>query len=372
MDETSTASILVVDDVPDNIEIVESILGRAGYRLFSADSGQAAIELCRVQAFDLILLDVMMPEMDGFEACRQMRTMPGVEYVPVVFLTAKTDLDSIVEGFEAGGADYVTKPFYAKELQARVRTQVRLWQTERELRRLNAAKDRFLGLIGSELKRPFSALQGVLGALVEGAEDMDRATLQDYARLAEDAALNLGLLMDNLQQWTDQQTERVPPHPRELLAETALTDALDAERELLAVKGVAARIETTPGADELKVLADRQMLSTVLRNLLTNAAKFSHPGGRVELSAHAENDRVIFSVADEGIGVAAADREKLFTPGAQFRRAGTQGELGVGVGLALCRELVEENGGEIWLQGAAEKGLQVVFSLPAPDEQTVA
>lgn len=362
MGESSTASILIVDDVSDNIEIVESILGRERYRLSSATRGQQAIDLCRDRAFDLVLLDVMMPEMDGFTVCRQLRRLPGMAHVPVIFLTAKTDLDSIVEGFEAGGTDYVTKPFYANELLARVRTQVRLWQTEQQLRRLNAEKDRFLNLISHELRRPFVGLQGVLSTLVEGMDQMEPAALREYARLAEDSALNLGRLLENLLRWSATQTERVPAFPQDLAVDAMLADALGIEQELFEGKGLTAR---NAGGGDLMVRADRQMLATVLHNLLTNAVMFSDPGGSVDLAVTAQDDKVVFSVADQGVGIPLADQDKVFSTAAYFRRTGTQGELGAGIGLVLCRELVEENGGSIWLDSAPGEGTRVYFSLPA-------
>jgi len=163
MDETEKrkANILIVDDVSRNIQILGSILRGEGYSLAFATSGQQALDIVASQHFDLVLLDVMMPGMNGFEVCRKLQEEPVTAQIPVIFLTAKTATDDIVEGLEAGAVDYVTKPFNAPELNARVRTHLRLRQVEEELRERNAE----LVKVNEELQQTMQQLNKLEGIL---------------------------------------------------------------------------------------------------------------------------------------------------------------------------------------------------------------
>jgi two-component system, sensor histidine kinase and response regulator len=363
MQEAAKASILIVDDVAENIQVAANVLKHEGYRMAFATSGQRALELCRANAYDLILLDVMMPELDGFAVCRALRSEPATARVPVIFLTAKTEPEDIVQGFDAGGTDYVTKPFNGPELLARVRTHLGLWRSELELRQMNAEKDRFLTLISQELKRPFVGLKGVLEMTVEQFDELERPALYEYLSLAYQASDNLGKLLDNLIRWADVQTKTIPAFPRELDLGSEVEAVVDALGELLHAKSIRLEVAVPVGTF---VVADRDMVATILRNLLTNAIMFSHPGGEVRVTAREEGGEVEVTVADRGIGIAPQDQQKLFRVDGRFQAKGTRGEIGTGIGLILCRDLATQNRGRIWLDSEPGAGTQVHVTLPRP------
>jgi two-component system, sensor histidine kinase and response regulator len=361
MQEAAKASILIVDDVAENIQVAANVLKHEGYRMAFATSGRRALELCRANAYDLILLDVMMPELDGFAVCEQLRKEAATARVPVIFLTAKTEPEDIVQGFEVGGTDYVTKPFNGPELLARVRTHIGLWRSELELRQMNAEKDRFLTLISQELKRPFMGLKGVLEMTVEQFDELERSSLLEYVTLAYQATDNLGKLLDNLVRWADVQTKAIPAFPRELDLGSEVEAVVEGLGELLREKAIRLEVVIPVGTF---VVADRDMLATILRNLLTNAVMFSHPGGEIRIAAGEQGGEVVITVADRGIGISPEDQQKLFRVDGRFQAKGTRGEIGTGIGLILCRDLAAQNHGRIWLESEAGQGTRVHVALP--------
>jgi len=172
-DSTRKFKVLIVDDVPKNIQLAGSILQKEGYHISFANNGETALNLTKTNDFDLILLDIMMPEMDGFEVCGQLKQKPETRDIPIIFLTAKTGTESTIKGFEIGAVDYVTKPFNEKELLARVRTHLELRDAQKNLREANATKDKFFSIIAHDLKNPFNALLGLSKLLLQNFDIFD-------------------------------------------------------------------------------------------------------------------------------------------------------------------------------------------------------
>ena len=179
---SESSSILIVDDMPKNIQLVAKFLTDEGYNLFFAQSGVAALKQVNTRPFDLILLDVMMPGMDGFEVCEKIKEIPSAHNIPVIFLTAKTDDEAIARGFSLGGVDYITKPFNPVELVARVRTHLKLRQREKQLRDLNSTKDTLLSVISHDLKTPFFNIMGLGELLLKDYDGYDDPTKKEFKK----------------------------------------------------------------------------------------------------------------------------------------------------------------------------------------------
>ena len=159
------AKILVVDDNPENIQVVSTCLSKSGYNVEFTLNGIDAIKWIEDTAFDLILLDVMMPEMNGFEVCKKVKKIPGKSEIPIIFLTAKTDLESISKGFDSGGVDYIVKPFFEKELLARVATHLKIQSQNRELIYQNSFKNILMSVIAHDLRTPLSLISNMISVL---------------------------------------------------------------------------------------------------------------------------------------------------------------------------------------------------------------
>ena len=197
--------VLIVDDVTKNIQLVANFLKQAGYDINFAISGKTAIKHIKKARFDLILLDIMMPEMDGFEVCKKLKSEDETKDIPVIFLTAKTDIDSITQAFKAGGVDYITKPFNKAELLARVKTHLELQHQKRNLKELNATKDKFFSIIAHDLKSPLNHLLGLSEILQKELESAGSDEIIKIANLINKSAKSGRLLLENLLEWSRSQ-----------------------------------------------------------------------------------------------------------------------------------------------------------------------
>ncbi len=353
--------ILIVDDVPKNIQVAAGILQDEGYQPAFAQSGKAALEQVRATPFDLILLDVMMPEMDGFEVCRQLQQDPATRDIPVIFLTAKTDSDSTVTGLQAGAVDYVCKPFNSAELLARVRTHLELKQTREQLHEMNAAKDKFFSIIAHDLLNPVSSLNNLTDLLLNKFDTADDERKREWVRMQLDATERIVALLENLLQWGRSQTGRLKVTLEEIDVNTLLQSAASLGRIPAGTKNIALTAAETGG---LRVRADRNMVDTVLHNIIVNAIKFTPEGGRVQVAARTKGTDVELSVEDSGVGIPEDACEKLFRIDMQHTTEGTAGEKGSGLGLILCKEFIEKTGGSIRVTSTPGQGSTFYITLP--------
>ena len=354
-------SILIVDDVAKNIQVLANYLKQEGYNLNFAQNGPEALKHAQHKPFDLILLDIMMPDMDGFEVCRQLKKKNSTKNIPVIFITAKTDIDSITRSFETGGVDYITKPFNGAELIARVKTHLNLKDKENKLKELNETKDKLFSIIAHDLRNPFFNLMGLSDLLGNNINDYSKDEIVDMANAMSISAKQGYDLLENLLDWSLVQAGRISYTPEKInLLKIAKANAGLFESNLR-VKDIGISLHIDK---ELTVYADENMVTTVLRNLISNAIKFSVRGNNIELEAIRENDRVLISVTDFGTGISQENLEKLFKITSKVSVKGTENESGTGLGLVLCKEFVEQNGGKIWAETEPGKGTTMRFTLP--------
>lgn len=357
-------SVLIVDDVPKNIQLLGSILKNESIDIEFATSGKDALEWLQSKQFDLVLLDIMMPEMDGFEVCHKIKENPETADVAVIFITAKTDIDSIVKGFDAGAVDYLTKPFNKKELMARVRTHLTLQYQKRMLEENNKLKDKIFSVIGHDLRNPVGNIKTYIDAfLLVGYEINDdvKALLKDISVLSEQAFS----LLENLLMWAKNQSGKMVPNP----VKSDLTDLLNNAVMLVQNQAGSKNITISkPVLIKIEGIFDPEQISIVLRNLLWNAVKFTPIGGAIKTDAQTfiENGKawIKIEISDNGVGISEENQQKIFDPAKSFTTYGTNNEKGSGLGLQLCREFVELNGGAINVRSTAGKGSTFFFTLP--------
>lgn len=353
--------ILIIDDVSNNIKIVGNILKTEDYKLFFATSGKDALKKVKINHFDLILLDVMMPEMDGFEVCRRLKELPDTSEIPIIFLTAKTDTESIIKGFEMGAVDYVTKPFNASELLARVKIHLELKKSKQKLKEALAVKNKFFSIIAHDIRSPLSTLLGFSEILSSNFDALPEKKKRDLSnRIAGSTKLLYNLII-NLLEWSKVQINRINYRP-ELFN---LKSMIRTNMSLLDDSAQEKQINLTLNVEEeLNVYADPNMIKIVIRNLLTNAIKFTPDHGAVTITAHKKDDVVEIIVADNGIGMDEETIRKLFRIDVHHTTRGTNDEKGTGLGLILCKEFIERNSGEIQVESTKGKGSSFTFTLP--------
>lgn len=360
--------ILVVDDVLHNVHVVGSILGDAGYQVVPATNGAQALRFATNPAPDLVLLDVMMPEMDGFEVCRRLKSTPETSAIPVIFLTAAVEIDQVVRGFELGAVDYVTKPFNSAELLARVRTHLEvkfsreiLERTAKKLRENNEEKNEFLGIAAHDLKNPISNFIGLVEHILS-TPDLDRAELEDISGdILNESRRLLQLVQDLLDVNALERGElKLQLAPQDLV-EIAQT-VVDHFRARAEAKQQTLSLD--PGGMPAQVLADRSVTLQILDNLVSNAVKFSPAGSPIRVTISRVKEGILCAVQDEGPGLSAEDRKRLFGKFARLSARPTGGENTTGLGLSIVKKLVESMNGSVWCESDPGHGAKFVFRLP--------
>ena len=362
-------TVLIVDDNPENLGVLGDIVAGNGYIPGFASNGATALATVKNKHPDLILLDIMMPDMDGFEVCQQLKQDATLADIPIIFLTAKTEKEDVIAGLKLGAVDYVTKPFNPEELLTRVNTHLKLQAAKEELRealvekeKALATKDKLFSIIGHDLGNIFNGLQGLAELLVSGKEtQFNVKTREDSLQILMQEARNGYDLLTNLLNWSRSQTGRLQTNPTTIFLRYLMVRNVEIQHEKAYRKG----IDLVTDVDEkLSAFADVNMLDTVLRNLISNAIKFTQESGTVRIIAEQIEDNLVeISVSDTGVGIKSEDIDKLFQVNI-IRTAGTSGEKGNGLGLVLCQELVEQCGGTIGVESEVGKGSRFYVRLP--------
>jgi two-component system sensor histidine kinase/response regulator len=354
-------NILIVDDVLDNLKVLSGILKDNGYKVRPVLNGQLALEVAENELPDLILLDIMMPGMDGYEVCRQLKLNPKLNEIPVIFISALNDTTDIVNAFNSGGVDYITKPFQEEEVSARVATHLKINLQNKELKELNATKDRFFSIIAHDLRGPIGSIMQI-SELIARKGDVDEDTLYFFLESQKDLSKNTFQLLENLLNWARSNTNQIEYYPEMLEVNSIINASVGAVDYQANVKNISV---TTTCPAQIQVYADENMVRFVIRNLLSNAVKYTPKGGAISISiATTVNDTVVVSIKDTGIGMPQKIMENLFRIDASNNRPGTDGESSIGLGLLLCKEFAEKNGGMIWAESEEGKGSVFSFSIP--------
>ncbi len=357
--------VLVVDDLPRNVQLVGSILTRKGYEVLSASGGEAALAALEARLPDLVLLDLMMPGMDGLEVCRRIKGDPRTLHLPVIFLTAANEAELAAKALTEGAVDFISKPFNTAELLARVRTHVDLKRTRDELERIIVQKNELMSAVAHDLKNPISSVRFSAFMLRdEGLRPPDpRSELVDTIlescdgllkfiqnRLERDAAESK---LSTLQLEAVELAEVIGQIIRQNLP------LAHAKRQKLAC------ISQLDGLAPVR--ADFHALGQVLGNLVSNAIKFSQPGSevRVEVSEDSTNPGGLrVTVHDQGPGLTVADCKDLFKPYQRLSARPTGGESSTGLGLSIAHDLITAMGGVIDFSSEAGKGSSFWVTLP--------
>lgn len=367
----TVANILVADDTPENLRLLVAVLTDEGHQVRAVTGGQHALAAAERDPPDLVLLDINMPDLNGFEVCERLKQRPALADIPVVFLTALSDVSNIVRAFDVGGVDYITKPFQLAELVARVRTQLALRRTQHQLREsltklqaLERLRDDMVHMLVHDMRSPLMALMGHLAML----EDEARAKLSADAvadlSAATRSVTDLSRMANDLIDISRLEAQQVPidwlEHDLGAIIRDVAGDfaALDTARALqVAVP------------DALPLRCDGGLVRRVIENLVGNAIKHtpSDAAIRVSAEAHPSGARVI--VADEGPGIPPEARERIFDKFAVATLRRDHRFHSSGLGLAFCRLAVLAHGGKIGVEPRLPHGSSFWFELPADAER---
>jgi signal transduction histidine kinase len=341
---TEVAKILIVDDEPQNLQLVGEILRREGMRFIFAINGEEALEAAKEQQPTLILLDVMMPGIDGLEVCKQLKACEQTETIPVIFLTAIAEVTDLVSAFAAGGVDYIKKPFIREELLARVRTHINLHVVQQQLNALYQQKTELLTTLAHDIKNPTSAIQGLAPMMIEDirSDSCSSDELCSMLELIGESACGMTELVNDILNEETQLQGEVP------LLTDAQTNAADVVSHLVKLNATQAkeksiRLKHKPEFDPM-VRISRRILTEMFDNIISNAVKYSCHDSEIIIRLSKSNTPETgfrFEVHDNASPIPAETRDALF----QKFQKGPQAPLGNssshGLGLAIVKRLVD-------------------------------
>jgi two-component system, sensor histidine kinase and response regulator len=358
-------NILLVDDTPANLQLLSGMLRQQGYKLRPAPSGKLALRAAHTLPPDLILLDIRMPEMDGYEVCERLKADPVLKEIPVIFLSALSETMDKVKAFAAGGVDYITKPFKLDEVLARVETHLALQRQKRQLQesfeslqRLETLRDSLVHMVVHDLRSPLMVVGDFL-ALLEKCESQNLSS--NGSRFVVQARRAIDELVDMVNSMLD--ISRMEAGELKLNRSCCQLDLL--------IREVAGGFDPGGSATEIvlevpdqpvEVSADAALLSRVIRNLLGNALRYASGHGPVRAVVSSSGQEARVAITDNGPGIPSVYHEKIFKKFGQAED--NRSATGTGLGLAFCKFAVELHGGRIGVESEVGKGSTFWFTLP--------
>ena len=365
----SDYTILIVDDNQTNIILLQAILKRAKYNTVSATNGTDALRIMQEMHPDLVLLDIMMPEMDGYEVARRKDEIEDIQSIPFLFVTALSDTNSMVKGFKAGCSDFITKPFNTEEILIRIHHQIINVENRRiinskneELKSLIRNRDKLYAVVAHDLRSPLGTIKSVLDILDENLNsEIIGFELYDLLHATTESADELFGLLENLLFWTRTQMGKLIFQPKEIKITDAVTDAIKATSSMSNIHRI--DISYSDNTGNATVLADKNMITTVIRNILVNAIKFSDEDSSIEIETKIVDNQLSCSITDHGCGMDDEGKQALQQQ-ISITTTGKHQEEGTGLGLTLCREFIRAHNGNLSFESEMNVGTTFTFTIP--------
>ncbi|MEX6779451.1 sensor histidine kinase [Limnospira fusiformis] len=376
--EPEKGSILIVDDTPDNLRVLSATLGDRDYDVQCAINGKLALMAVANQPPDLVLLDIKMPEMDGYQVCEALKSQQKTADIPVIFLSALDDVIDKVKAFAVGGVDYITKPFQVEEVLARVEHQLtirrlqkqlqnqnfRLQQLNEDLKRSNQELEQFAYIVSHDLQQPLQTITGFAELMLTLKSQINlEEEAEEYVLPILDEGMRLQQLIKNLLHYSRVGTKQAAFEAIDcnIILEETLSNLSLAIQE----SGAIITSEKLP-----MVFGDRLQLGQLFQNLIANAVKYHRPGipPQITVSVMPKNQNWQFGIHDNGIGIPADKTQRIFQI---FQRLHTQQEYpGNGIGLAICRKIIDRHRGDIWVESDLGLATSFYFTLPIYESQS--
>ena len=360
------SSVLVVDDTIENLQLLSRMLETQGYDVRPVTTGRHALQAAMSDPPDLVLLDVSMPEMDGFEVCRRFKQTPTLCEIPVIFLTALSETDHKLKAFEVGGADYITKPFQVEEVLARVHVHTGLQKARGELVRsyqrlkaLERLREDLVQMVVHDMRSPLMGLMGLLDLMKEQLDGASSERFLEDLTAAVHAADSINRMANTVLDVSRLEEGKLPldrqPHDLVALCRETVARLAPVDRT---------RSIELAGAAALEAVCDGELVGRVLENLVSNAIKHTPPGSGIRVTTAGDASHVRVAVEDHGPGVAPEARSKIFDKFAAVELRTQHAFHSAGLGLAFCKLAVEAHGGSIGLDCAKDHGSVFWFALP--------
>lgn len=363
-------NILIVDDTPQNLRLLAGLLSKEGFEVRPVPNGRLALEAAFNDPPDLILLDINMPEMDGFETCERLKANETTRDIPVIFISALTETMDKVKAFSVGGVDYVTKPFQFEEVNARVNTHIALRRAQIELRRqfdalseLDRLKENLVHMIVHDLRSPLQGIMGFASILAMRSENLSEDQLKVINSLRENGA-RMNEMVTDLLDITRMEENRMPVEPARCDLREAAAEAVESLGSLAVDRGFVTAFPDEP----VMVDCDPALMRRIIANLLGNAFKFTRREKEVRLELTVTEGAVRVAVVDQGPGIPPDYRDKIFAKFGQVEARQEGKKYSTGLGLTFAKMAVESHNSDIVLESEEGVGSTFRFDLPLAGE----
>ncbi len=367
---TDVASVLIVDDNPVNLQVLTGMLRQAGWRPRPVTGGRLGLQAARNEPPDLILLDVNMPGMNGYEVCEQLKADARLADIPVIFVSALGEMLDKMRGFQVGGVDYITKPFQLDEVKARVSAHLELRRQRRELqasydklRESERLRDSLVHMIVHDLRSPLAAISAYLELLKEEAKEKLGTETQEDVANAMRATRNMVRMINGILDVSKMEAQMMKLDLRECDLVQVVAQSLEDLGSLVGTRNLAFDRPAEPA----RVVADQEIVSRIVQNFLANALRFTPGGGEIRVGIVVEAKHMRVFVADTGPGVPPDFRDSIFDKFSQVTGSSTDRSRTTGLGLAFCKMAVEAHGGRIGVDSELGQGSTFWFTLPRPE-----
>ncbi|MBX3043610.1 MAG: response regulator [Candidatus Kapabacteria bacterium] len=389
-------TILLVDDSETFLKGLNNFLSKnlSNVNIRAVNSGMEAIRVLGNNIVELIIMDVFMPVFDGMEMAKIIRSNPRTSRIPIIFMTsAEISPELEMKSLEYGGIDFISKSFDESKLLRMINLYLRFINWEKEinlqlenkiaelngeikqrkeieaalvkttnlLQDANKTKDKFFSIIAHDLKNPLGSFRNLTDMILEYYNTFSDKELIEFITILRESSNNLYSLLENLLVWSRSQTGNIKLNKNDFNVKFLAEQIKSLISQIAEDKKISLYFDID---DELEVDADINMISTVIRNLMTNAIKFTSFGGKVELSVKKNDNLAIFKVSDNGVGMSVEDLNNLFKVGTSNTKLGTNMETGTGLGLIICRDFIEAHNSKIEVSSEDGKGTEFSFSLP--------
>ncbi len=362
--------ILIVDDRPENIYSLENMLADDDRTILKASSGDEALKIAFREELSLILLDVQMPDMDGFEVATMLKSTKRTRRVPIVFVTAiSKEKKYILQGLEEGAIDYLFKPLEIDVTRAKVNTLLQLSAQQREieiknhaLKKLNEEKNYFLGMASHDLRNPIGNILTLSGLISEEAGHHLPDEFRNYLSLIESTSRNMLNLLNNLLDVSKIESGHNQPICKQFKVHDLIISCVNENKSHADKKSIQLHYSISGKVDTM--CGDQQQIHQVLTNILSNAIKYSHTNTMVEVISEVSEEEIIISVHDQGQGIPENEIKDLFEAFSKISVRSTAGESSSGLGLNIAKKLIEAHNGKIWVNSQVGKGSIFSFSIP--------
>ncbi len=354
--------ILVVDDEPSNIFLLEGLLSAEGFAVSTAFNGREALVKVKTEAPDVVLLDIMMPEITGIDVLEKLKSDPEVSDIPVIMVTAKSEAEDVAEALGKGAVEYIKKPINEIEMLARLRTILKLKQQEDILKNLLKSKEEFIRMVSHDIRAPFSSIAGFADILLNDIELSGKLNNEqkEFLTIIIDTSNFIVDYFNKLLSWSNLGASGLVLQKEPKALSKLIQTATVIFQSKIADKKINLRVDLE---SDFEIVADVTYFNQVIINLLSNAVKFTPDGGNITISAREIKEGIQIILADTGIGIKDVTPEELFGKSFHKSTRGTKGEKGSGVGLRICKMILDAHGFDFSFRSESNKSTEFIIEI---------